>query len=109
ESHSSVFIAASDFGWGNEEIVEEGISFPDNQPLARIIIADNGEGITPENLCRIFDPFFTTRESGKGTGLGLAICKRIIESLGGGIWVRSKFKEGTAFLLLFPLKEVSYG
>jgi len=104
----TIFASVPDFGWGKEEIILDGINFPENQPLARVIVADDGEGIEPENLDRIFDPFFTTREPGKGTGLGLAICKRIVESLRGNIRVQSKVKEGTAFLLLFPLKEVAY-
>jgi len=90
------------FGLWDDEFVLEGISFGENEPLVRIVVADNGEGISTQNLARVFDPFFTTREPGKGTGLGLAICARIIESCGGNLFVRSSAGGGTAFLLLLP-------
>ena len=92
----------SDYGFGGKELQLEGVCFSEEQPLVRVLVVDDGEGIEQENLKKIFDPFFTTREQGKGTGLGLAICSRILESFGGGIWVRSEFKKGSAFLLLLP-------
>ena len=97
-----VFSFIPEFGLGKKEVYLNDIFFGENQPLVRILFADNGEGIEQENLNKIFDPFFTTREPGKGTGLGLAICNRILESFGGGILVRSEVKKGSAFLLLLP-------
>jgi len=47
----------------------------------RVVIQDNGPGISQENLSKIFDPFFTTKEVGKGTGLGLSLVYGIIKSL----------------------------
>jgi len=60
-----------------------------------ILFQDTGRGIPREDLERIFDPFFTTRPS--GTGLGLAIARKILESMGGRIWVDSRPGEGTTF------------
>src|SRR5262249_19572612 len=68
-----------------------------------IEVADNGEGIPPENLERIFEPFFTTRAVGAGTGLGLAICHGIVRSLGGEIAVASEVGKGTTFTVKVPM------
>jgi two-component system, NtrC family, sensor kinase len=77
----------------------------ENRPeeVVKIIIADSGPGVPPEDSERIFDPFYTTREPGKGTGLGLAIVLRIVENFQGIVWVQSAREGGAAFHLLFPL------
>lgn len=58
--------------------------------VVRIIIEDNGPGISPEDIGNVFDPFFTTKEPGKGTGLGLSVCFKIIEDFEGRLTVVSK-------------------
>jgi two-component system NtrC family sensor kinase len=68
-------------------------------------VADNGEGIPPENLARIFDPFFTTKSEGKGVGLGLAVSYGIVQAHGGEIEVRSKPGEGATFIVSLPLEQ----
>ena len=65
---------------------------------------DNGTGIKEENLSKIFDPGFTTKGVGVGTGLGLSICFKIIEKHGGIIDVKSKYGEGSEFLIKIPVK-----
>jgi signal transduction histidine kinase len=65
----------------------------------RIMIGDNGKGISPENVIRIFDPFFTTKTEGRGTGLGLSIVRSIVEGHGGRVWVRSVVGSGTSFVV----------
>jgi two-component system NtrC family sensor kinase len=75
----------------------------DVAPLAlcvEVIVADQGEGISPENLARIFDPFFTTKE--KGTGLGLSVVYGIMEKHGGKIVVESRVAQGTTVTLRLP-------
>jgi len=70
---------------------------------AEIVVADTGEGMTPEVAASIFQPYFTTKA--KGTGLGLAISRSIIEEHGGSISVESTPGQGSAFTLRLPLGE----
>jgi two-component system NtrC family sensor kinase len=68
-----------------------------------ITIADDGPGISSDQLDRVFDPFFTTKEVGMGTGLGLSISYTIVEKLGGRIMVASEVGKGTAFTIYIPV------
>jgi two-component system NtrC family sensor kinase len=72
--------------------------------FVRLVVADNGEGIAPENLAKIFHPFFTTKPEGKGVGLGLAVSYGIIEAHGGEIEVASRAGEGATFTVTLPLQ-----
>jgi two-component system, cell cycle sensor histidine kinase and response regulator CckA len=74
--------------------------------FARLIVSDNGCGISPANLERIFDPFFTTKDVGKGTGLGLATAYSIVQQHGGRIEVCSELGVGTGFEILIPITEM---
>ena len=70
-------------------------------------INDTGFGIKPEQVDRLFKPF-SQLEMGidrrfDGTGLGLSICKRLIDLLGGAIWVRSVFGQGSTFGISLPV------
>jgi two-component system NtrC family sensor kinase len=73
--------------------------------IIALIVADTGPGIPWSESERIFDPFYTTKEPGKGTGLGLAIVSRIVEGLGGTIWVRPAREGGAAFVAYFPVAD----
>jgi PAS domain S-box-containing protein len=68
----------------------------------RIVVADAGTGIAPENQERLFEPFFTTKES-LGTGLGLWVTRQLAERNGARIRVRSRVGAGTLFAMEFPL------
>ena len=70
-----------------------------------IIIRDNGNGISPDNLTRIFEPGFTTKRAGVGTGLGLAICYQIIEDHHGEIKASSEIGKGTEFMITLPINQ----
>ena len=66
----------------------------------RVEIGDTGPGIDPVHIEKIWEPFYTTRE--KGSGLGLAIVRRIVESHGGAVEVRSEAMRGSRFRVRLP-------
>lgn len=67
-----------------------------------IEIADNGIGISKDNLSLIFDRFYRTdsaRNTAGGSGMGLAIARQIIEGQDGQVWVTSQESKGTQFMI----------
>ena len=73
----------------------------------KIVVSDNGSGISPEHLPHIFEPFFTTKSSagGSGTGLGLSTVYGVIRGVGGYISVDSEKGIGTTFIIYLPRVE----
>ncbi|PYQ00320.1 MAG: hypothetical protein DMF83_28390 [Acidobacteria bacterium] len=84
---------------GHVEVETHG----DGADTVVLTVADDGSGISPENLDKIFNPFFTTKPVGQGTGLGLAICHGIVASHGGEIRVDSELGRGTRLSLVLPV------
>ncbi|AFY57595.1 putative ATPase [Rivularia sp. PCC 7116] len=70
----------------------------------KILISDNGKGMSQEVKTQIFDHLFTTKGVGKGTGLGLAIAKQIVEEKHEGcLEVESELGKGTSFYIKLPI------
>jgi CheY-like chemotaxis protein/anti-sigma regulatory factor (Ser/Thr protein kinase) len=61
----------------------------------RIVVEDNGAGMSLEVLRRVFEPFFTTKPFGSGTGLGLAVSRGLVTGLGGDLRLESEAGAGT--------------
>ncbi|OXM87891.1 sensor histidine kinase [Paenibacillus rigui] len=66
-----------------------------------VLIMDNGNGMTNEQIRRLGTPYFSNKE--KGTGLGTMVSFNIIKSMTGKIDIRSEVGHGTEFRILFPL------
>ena len=73
------------------------------EELVQIEIADDGCGISEENVRNLFKVFFSTKGS-KGTGLGLAVTQKVIHEHGGTIDVESQLGVGTTFRIRLPLR-----
>ena len=86
---------------GEAPIIE--ISVKELNSHWQFTIADNGLGIAKEYFDKIFIIFsrLHTKEEYQGTGLGLAITKKIIEKMGGSIWVESEEGVGSKFHFTF--------
>jgi len=77
------------------------LSDENKKVLIYFSVSDTGIGIPEDKIDKIFESFTqadssTTRKYG-GTGLGLSICKRLVEMMGGKIWVESKLGVGSTF------------
>ena len=77
------------------------------QDIVDIDFRDTGVGIPANKLDKICAPFFTTKT--KGTGLGLAIARKIIETHGGRLVIRSTPGEGSNFTLQLPIHPIPPG
>lgn len=73
----------------------------------RFKIADEGIGITQEDLKTLFEPFHRGQNTMNipGTGLGMSIIKKSVEIYGGQLSVESRVNEGTEFVVSLPVKE----
>lgn len=81
----------------NPEIAVKIQAQPSNKH--KIIIADNGKGIDPDDMDKIFIPFFTTKK--EGSGIGLSLSRQIMRLHKGAIRVNSELNKGTEFILEF--------
>ena len=88
-----------------------GIAASDGQQQLNVTVEDTGIGIAPENIEHIFGQFAQVDDQAnrkfEGTGLGLAITRRLIELMGGEIWVDSELGKGSCFgfRVTLPLAE----
>jgi signal transduction histidine kinase len=73
----------------------------------RIVIEDNGAGMTRDVLEHALDPFFSHCEAGRGRGLGLSRAYRLAEINGGELWLDSTPKVGTTVTIELPARAPS--
>ena len=92
--------------------IELGVKIKkDDNKFSEILfyIKDTGKGIAKENISKVFDSFSQedssiTRKYG-GTGLGLTITKKLVEAMGGKIWIESEVDKGTTFYFTLLLQK----
>ena len=79
----------------------------DSSAQARVVIADDGDGLPPADLPRVFDRFYRSDESRNrssgGSGLGLSIVKALVELHGGRVTARNIEPRGAEFTVVLPL------
>ncbi len=71
----------------------------------RIVITDNGKGMTAAYAAKVTDPYVTSRTTRK-VGLGLPLLKQNAERTGGSLEVKSEPEKGTIITALFSLKNI---
>ncbi|MDY0200683.1 MAG: ATP-binding protein [Tenuifilaceae bacterium] len=71
----------------------------------KVVVEDNGSGISDDASKKIFTPNFTTKSG--GMGLGLAISKEIVKLIGGEIWFETTLAHGTKFYVQLPVSTAS--
>ncbi len=94
--------------YDNKKLVQ--VFVESNETTSRIIVKDQGLGISPEYQQRIFNRFERAVDKNEvsGLGLGLYISQQIILAHGGKIWVESAPDQGSTFIVELPRFEQSY-
>lgn len=95
-------LIANAIKYNDKEIAAIEIEVVEEDDFYKISVNDNGPGILKEDQERIFQIFEIVasydRFGKKGNGIGLATVKKIVEDLGGTIYVESEIKKGTKFI-----------
>ena len=68
----------------------------------KIVVEDNGPGVSAEDAPHIFDPFYSTKAFGSGTGLGLAVVYGMVRDIGGEVGVERSLLGGARFVVSLP-------
>lgn len=79
----------------------------DNYPLVLVRVHDQGDGILPDDQLKIFEKFVRAERSLttpiRGSGLGLYICRRLVEAMGGKLWLEESIpSKGSTFSFFLP-------
>ncbi len=109
----TVWLHAEPYMWERRAVSQPGVAGERRRrsmsvPNAvKLSVADTGPGIPVEYHIEVFDDFFrlpTHESQNEGMGLGLAIARRLVNAMGGKIWVESDPGAGCKFSFLLPLK-----
>jgi PAS domain S-box-containing protein len=101
---SNALAACEEKRYGNDETPEVVICLKaiEDGNAVKIVVRDNGCGMTEQVRARIFAPFFSAKEA-TGTGLGLALVSRIVSVHGGSVGAESEPGRGSVFHILVPV------
>jgi signal transduction histidine kinase len=90
----------------SDDDAEVAVEIQERNSEVVISVSDNGRGIAPEFQDKVFDKFFRVPQGNKhnvkGHGLGLSYVKEVVESLGGGISLKSGLNAGSTFIIKMP-------
>jgi len=108
----TVWLHAEPYMWERRSVSQPGVSAERRSQVnshpnsVKVSVSDTGPGIPPEYHIEVFDDFFRLpqNEDQSGMGLGLAIARRLINGVGGKIWVESVPGAGCKFSFILPLK-----
>lgn len=93
---------------GEVRLRAEVVRHREDTQVVLFTVEDTGTGISTSDQRRLFQSFAQVDKdptrAASGTGLGLAICKRLVESMGGSIELRSEIGRGSAFSFALPLR-----
>jgi signal transduction histidine kinase len=70
--------------------------------MVRLLVADDGPGMTEDVIRRCMDPYFSTKPRGVSTGMGLAFVHRLVTGAGGRIDIEAVLGHGTTVSLSLP-------
>ena len=87
-------------GGATGKLIEIESRFLKENDTVRLVVTDNGHGISPRDRDKLFLPKFSTRD--RGTGLGLAIVSHIVADHKGRIWVEDNQPRGARFIIELP-------
>lgn len=107
----TVWLHAEPYMWERRSVTKPEITSERRlQPMAqpnsvKVSVSDTGPGIPAEYHIEVFDDFFRLPQNqAEGMGLGLAIARRLVNGMGGKIWVESEPGAGCKFSFILPLK-----
>lgn len=90
----------------DEGSIRIGVEYCVENGLVEIFVADDGCGISPEDIGRVFDPFYSKRRDGAvGTGLGLSCSLAQVNRMGGTLGVESELGKGSTFKIRLPASD----
>jgi signal transduction histidine kinase len=75
---------------------------------ARVVVKDDGVGMSESVRRRLFEPLFTTKPAGAGTGLGLSVVDGLVRGHHGAIEVESAPERGSRFAIYLPVERADH-
>lgn len=106
KAHGSELIVHGKTGVSSEL---SAMNYEPDRNFVEVSVEDTGIGIKPENIGRLFQPFSQLEppytKSHGGTGIGLILTKKLVDLMGGKIWVESEYGEGSKFTFVIPIRQ----